>query len=397
MDTSFLPSFREKRKPSGVAKLYYEKIEKPKTLSFVPLYYKQYGLPVEFVQKQLKNISNPDVILVTCMMTYWYPGAFKAIKLLKEFFPGTPVIFGGIYVNLCPEHAKKFSGADFITPNYTEKQILDLINRLTGNKEQNFSFTRLPFSFVKNPNYACLLTSRGCPFSCSYCASRFLHPDFIQLPAENLIEEIEFYYYNLKITNFVFYDDALLVNFDNHLKKILLKLKNIKANFYTPNGLHAKFINEEVARIFFEMGFKSIFMGLETIIEKRQAETGNKVNNNQLIKAVKNLQKAGFTEKEIGVYILIGLPGQTVKEAVETIEFVKNNSATPFINGFSPIPNTPDWEKANSGLIHNPEADPVLHNNSLFPYNSKAFTPEIFNELKQICKKAYTDPAMEIR
>ena len=75
-------------------------------------------------------------------MTYWYPGLFKAIKIVKDFFNGVPVILGGIYATLCDEHAVTHSGADYVIPGRGESELLRLIPELTGFELQ----TRTPNS-----------------------------------------------------------------------------------------------------------------------------------------------------------------------------------------------------------------------------------------------------------
>ena len=48
------------------------------------------------------------------MMTYWYPGVFEAIKIIKESLPRVPVVLGGKYATLCYDHAVNYSGADYV-------------------------------------------------------------------------------------------------------------------------------------------------------------------------------------------------------------------------------------------------------------------------------------------
>ena len=65
-------------------------------------------------------------------MTYWYPGVAAAIRLARERFPGVPVILGGIYATLCPEHAQQHSGADRVVAGPGEAAILGILEEITG-------------------------------------------------------------------------------------------------------------------------------------------------------------------------------------------------------------------------------------------------------------------------
>ncbi|MGD9023108.1 MAG: hypothetical protein PVJ62_04930, partial [Deltaproteobacteria bacterium] len=50
------------------------RILKPKKLSDVPRYYSRYGIPESLVRKTISQSPRPHVVLVTSLMTYWYPG-----------------------------------------------------------------------------------------------------------------------------------------------------------------------------------------------------------------------------------------------------------------------------------------------------------------------------------
>lgn len=63
------------------------------------------------------NPSPPDMVFVTSMMTYWYPGVFEVIRIVNELLPDAPVVLGGNYATICPDHAS-LSGADFILDSY---------------------------------------------------------------------------------------------------------------------------------------------------------------------------------------------------------------------------------------------------------------------------------------
>jgi len=71
------------------------------------------------------------VICITSEMTYWYPGLFKTIEIIRKFFKGVPIILGGIYAALCHEHAMRHSGADFVFKGGGEWKVLKLISELT--------------------------------------------------------------------------------------------------------------------------------------------------------------------------------------------------------------------------------------------------------------------------
>jgi hypothetical protein len=81
-------------------------IPKPGALKGVPRTYCRYGVNPEFIRKDLESMPVPRAILVTSLMTYWYPGVQETIQLLGSVFPEAPILLGGIYASLLPEHAR---------------------------------------------------------------------------------------------------------------------------------------------------------------------------------------------------------------------------------------------------------------------------------------------------
>jgi hypothetical protein len=106
------PSFQNVKSTAwGCGHFAYEEVNKPPVLKDIPRKYKRYGLPHEVINTELQKMGQPDVVLVTSSMTYWYPGVHEIISIIKKRFPHVPVFLGGIYATLCKEHAQNYSGA----------------------------------------------------------------------------------------------------------------------------------------------------------------------------------------------------------------------------------------------------------------------------------------------
>ena len=101
-------------------------IPKPRGLEDVPRKFSRYGIRKNWFRKDLQSISKPAFVLMTSLMTYWYPGVQEAIGVIKEIFPDVPVVLGGIYAGLCHDHALNHSGADHVVTGPGEKYLLEL-------------------------------------------------------------------------------------------------------------------------------------------------------------------------------------------------------------------------------------------------------------------------------
>ncbi|MFH0838607.1 MAG: B12-binding domain-containing radical SAM protein [Candidatus Omnitrophota bacterium] len=353
----------------GSGNYFTQAINKPLVFASIPRTYKRYGMPIEVFEELLKEEPRPDVILVSSAMTYWYGGVVEAIALAKKSFKGVPVLLGGIYAQLCPIHARDHSGADFVYNGKSITEVIKLISQYTNTALHLLaSDTRGLFPlyelYAELP-YVTLRTSSGCPFRCSYCGWYLLEDVIRQTEPERVVRHIARYHNRHGIKNFAFYDDALLYRAENHLIKILKHLikQKISVYFHTPNGLHVRYITEEIAMLMKKSGFVKPRLGLETVSGARQRQTGAKTTNKEFLRAVTFLKKAGFSSKDIAVNIMIGLPGQDAKEIKDSIAFCAKENLRICLEEYSPVPGTKDFLK--SGLTD--RSDPLLHNNSAFP------------------------------
>lgn len=381
--------------PYGTGRFPKEVLPTPSSLQGIPRRYGRYGISEEEFRAWLSRVARPAAILVTSLMTYWYPGIAAAVRVAREYFPATPVILGGIYATLCPEHARRKSGADLVVTGPGESQVLDLLAELTGfqaDGDNEPRFASLPWPslhLLPHLSFIPLLTTRGCPFRCDYCASCLLYPGFERRPPQEVVEELCYWQDRLGLVEVAFYDDALLLEAEKHLLVILEELtrRGRRFRFHTPNAVHARFVTLEVARWLKRSGFATLRLGVETTATGPE-RLDRKLAAGELEAALANLKEAGFSEKEIGVYLLMGLPGQEDKELEASIRRVHALGATPVLAQYSPIPGTALWPRAVQASRYDLEADPLFHNPSIFPCWPE-FSWERFTRLKRLAQEGF--------
>lgn len=360
----------------GTGKFWRTKVQRPNVLRGIPRPYSRYGMGTHHFLRELQKIERPAAILVTSLMTYWYPGVQEVIRLCKETHPEAPVILGGLYARLCRGHALRFSGADYVASGHGPEAVKSLLHILEEHdmkperedlRPEVFSYPAL--DLLSRIEYVPLLTGKGCPFRCPYCASPFLNPRLERREPEEVLEEVLFWHRGYGVRDFVFYDDALLAGARSHANVLMEEIarRKLGLRFHTPNALHVGEINLEVASLLSLAGFRTIRLGLETSDMVMHREMGGKVTEGSFERAVGNLTRAGFTKSEIGAYILMGLPGQTVASVKTTIEFADKAGAMPYLAEYSPLPHTSLWEKAVQHSPYDLPSEPLWHNNTLLP------------------------------
>jgi len=362
----------------------------PEPLQGLPRRFARYGWPEEVFRREIALAGRPDLVLITSSMTYWYPGVQRAIALVRETWPDVPVVLGGGYATLCREHAEKHSGADVVAAGPGEERLPAILADLLGlsvSEKDRMRWTDYwpDLDLYPGLDFAPLLTSRGCLFRCPYCASQLLYSGFVQRDADDVLTEIEDRYYRLGLKDFTFFDDALLVEAEDHFMALLEGVLNrgLKIRFHAPNGLHVGLITPNLARLMFRAGVKTIRLGLESLDPERQAGLGGKVRPGYFERALTCLTEAGFRPGDIGVYILYGLPGQLVEETAVTVQRVKDLGARPYLAEYSPLPGTALWEEARRHSPYDLAAEPLFHNNTVLACRRPDYSWEKIRELKQ--------------
>lgn len=381
-----LPHKYQKLNQYGTGDFYREQIEKPLMFEQVPRTYKRYGIPIDRFIYKLKSVSTPDAILVTSLMTYWYPGVFFTIEILKQYFPNTPIILGGIYASLCYDHAIQYSQADYVLSSLNQRdsirdlfQILDLKDAapLQTNAYPLFDYTLEEQSFLP------LLLQQHCPFRCKYCAANQLASTNIQHNIDLLYPLIEDFHHR-NVHNVCFYDDALLHQPEKQLFPLLtyINTKGYKFQFHTPNGLHARYIDKSMANTLFKSGFQTIRIGYETGDPDLQTKTGNKVDDTHIQKAVDHLKMAGFSKSQIGVYIMAGMPGYSFDQFYNDVLFLKSLSIRIMPVFYSPVPFTDTYDRL---MVQFPliQQEPLAHNDSFFILYQREDEYLSFQQIKQ--------------
>ncbi|MCP4575173.1 MAG: radical SAM protein [Deltaproteobacteria bacterium] len=362
-----------KRRQYGTGKFWRQIVPKPLALKETGRPYSRYGLLPEIFEEGLRRVKNPSAILVTSLMTYWYPGVFEAIRRARKIHPEVPVILGGVYARLCREHAIQFSGADRVVSKQGILAIYEILKDFEisiPNETLDAGMPGFPaFDLLGKIHYICLMTSTGCPYRCHYCASHFLFPGFVQKDPDEVLEEILHWHRTWGIRDFAFYDDALLVSWDNHLRVLLdhIARLNLPIRFHTPNAIHVREITKSVARLLHQTGFQTIRLGLEVSDGNKRWNLDNKLSKDDFANAMDHLLSAGFDPRQIGAYIMMGMPGQSPDVVAETIHQADRCGSFPYLAEYSPIPHTRLWEKAVSHSTHDLSSEPLFHNNSLLP------------------------------
>jgi len=297
---------------------------------------------------------------------------------------GIPVFLGGVHITLLPGSLPQ--PFDFGVSGEAEETIIEIIDYLskggvsgsaemeridglilrdgpsikaTGNRTPIKTLDTLPFpdrSLLNIPSGGTtyLFTSRGCPYTCTFCASTRFWSGVRWFSAEYVADEIEHVIRTHKPWAISFYDD-LFIGHRKRLAKIadFLSARNLNRKVKYSFACRADLVNEELIEILKPLSIQMICMGLESGCPRTlDYLKGGNVTVEQNHQAVRLLTQAGINVQ--GTFV-IGSPGETEEEILETLRFIKESELVNFeVYVLSPFPGTPVWEEAKKrGLVGN--------------------------------------------
>ena len=191
---------------------------------------------------------------------------------------------------------------------------------------------------------ASVITSRGCPFPCNYCASKTILGKKVRFRDPKLVaDEIEDLIYKQGVGAILFLDDCFTLN---EIKVIELceQIINRGMDFYWWLDTRVDCISEGVLNLMYEAGCRFIVYGVEAGSQAVLDRIGKKIKVDQIKEAFEVTQRVGIDTK---ANFMLGHIDETYEEIEESISLAKSLNATRY--GFYltlPLPGSKLYEIA---------------------------------------------------
>jgi anaerobic magnesium-protoporphyrin IX monomethyl ester cyclase len=193
-----------------------------------------------------------------------------------------------------------------------------------------------PFTkFTTSSKQFFIVTSRGCPFKCVFCAEPSFHgANMRYVSVDRAVEHVAMLKDRYGLSVLTIYDDQILMN-KPRAKEFFAKLAPLNIRVEMPNGVTLSYIDEEMAALMKAAGVDTLFLAIEHGSKRVLKDVIRKpIAYNRIKPTIELLQAAGIYCQG---FFVIGLPGETRAEREETrdvildwgLDWASFNYATP--------------------------------------------------------------------
>jgi anaerobic magnesium-protoporphyrin IX monomethyl ester cyclase len=202
---------------------------------------------------------------------------------------------------------------------------------------------RYRYLFQTRPRFTTMISSRGCPFRCTFCDKTVSGSGWRARSAGDVVDELEWCQRTLGIGSVCIFDD----NFTLRRKRVVAICNEILRRGLT---IHWKCearvdgVTPDLAKLMAAAGCRTVAFGVES---GNQSSLETLKKDQQVEQAAIALAACKSAGIETVAYVLVGIPGEGPEESLETLRFAKQNGVD-FIqfSTLSPFPGTELYEQA---------------------------------------------------
>ncbi|MBU1164146.1 B12-binding domain-containing radical SAM protein [Patescibacteria group bacterium] len=198
-------------------------------------------------------------------------------------------------------------------------------------------------SGFKDP-FSIMMTSRGCPYSCTFCLKAMSEGNYISQSPERVLIEIEYLIINFGIKSIYFQDWEYLVDIPRVEKISDLLINNEIKISWGCNARATDIVrNQDIIEKIKKAGCFKINIGLESASDQILENINKKTTQKDLKQAIYILRE---NKIDVGYYVLINCPGEDKETIQETVNFILDHDLkVKNFNPAIPYPGTKLYQK----------------------------------------------------
>jgi len=323
--------------------------------------------------------EKPAFIGFSCTTSSFLDG-IRIAQMARQALPGIKTVFGGPHVSALKERLFPTYGAmDFSVIGEGEQTMAELLTMglddpaavkgiiyrkgdeafCTGYRDQGLELDDLPFpayeklagfphsymlpifNYPQTPNTSCI-SSRGCPYACSYCDRSVFRRSFRYNSAGYLYEHLRYLRERFGIRHINFYDDQFTFN-RQRVEEFTGMMMDRPLGMTFNCAVRAEHIDRELLTRMRSAGCWMMSLGIETGDEELLAQHRQNADLDHLAQKIRMIKEAGIRTKGL---LMMGLPGESEKSIRRSMEYVFSLPIDDFnLAKFTPFPGSPIYER----------------------------------------------------
>jgi len=368
--------------------------------------YYHFGMGWDKIGQKIRA-SKADVFGISSPFTPYHDEALRIAKIIKQWDRKKVVVMGGAHVSCDPEGVLQSPFVDYAALTEGEGRFPALLEQLRKGKAEDIGRIdgigyrkngkiqiNAPQTFIKDldsvPHPArelldldryrmrrkrstMIITSRGCPHGCAYCSAHLvMGTSFRARTPEAIVQEMAECQGRFGIGIFDIEDDNF--TFDQERAKRLMNLVietfgEEKIELSAMNGVSLASLDGELLGLMKRAGFKTInlsYVSTDPTTKERMGRPKAKTPFDQILEEA---EKVGLS---VIAYAIVGMPGQTIEEMVDTLIYLMGKRVLVGPSIYYPTPGTPLFEKCKQDDLL--PLHPCQWRSSAFPIETKEFS-----------------------
>lgn len=318
---------------------------------------------------------NPDIVAITSV-TPTIGSALKTAEIAREACPDAVTVLGGYHPTFTYPEILKNDFVDIVVRGEGELTMVDLVDAIengrnledvkgiatkdfvTAPREIIEDLDSLPFParhLLPMDEYKILnmklttgtiISGRGCPYKCSFCASSAMHGQKLRLrSAKSVVDEMEHLVKDHDIEMVAFMDDTFTIN-KKRVYEICETIKERGLKNYWGCTARVDTISEDLLKTMKDAGCITMFLGVESADQQVLNQVNKKTNIAKIKQTFALTKKYGMRTI---ASVVLGMPGDTQSSIKNTINFVKTLEPSYAVFSLAtPYPGTDFYIKAAS-------------------------------------------------
>jgi radical SAM superfamily enzyme YgiQ (UPF0313 family) len=344
--------------------------------------YYHFGMNWDEIREKIKG-SKARVFGISSSFTPYYQEALEIARIIKEWDHKKIVVMGGCHVSCDPESVLESRWVDYVVLGEGEVRFPYLLKQMErgagghakeidgiGFKENGEIRINPLSTFIEDiegfpfparelldlnryrigrKRSTMIITSRGCPHGCAYCSTHLvMGPSFRSRSPESILQEMVECTHRFHIRGFDIEDDNF--TFDQGRAKRLMSLVvetfgEGSLELSAMNGVSFDSLDKELLTLMRKAGFSAInlsFVSADPSFRERMGRPGATSNFDNILK---DAEEVGLN---VVAYALLGIPGQSIEEMVDTVIYLMGKKALIGPSVFYPTPGTSLFEQCKA-------------------------------------------------